>query len=206
MAGQENTRQKGGGQKVARRGGATGNLAVLPVRLLSFGATQQQNEVLVKWWVSGASDAAQFVVEKSVDGRNFTPVGQVAATATQTAFAWTDKTISNATVFYRLKIVEKNGSTHYSAVVSVGPNRVVSSVTVSPNPARGYLVVDGNFAGEPHLFLTLTDALGRTVFTKRLVHGRNEKVSLSALPQGRYYANIAGRDRQLFGKAIFVGN
>ncbi|MDX5421899.1 MAG: T9SS type A sorting domain-containing protein [Hymenobacteraceae bacterium] len=117
--------------------------APLPVELISFKAETQQNSIQLKWKTASETDNSHFEVEVSQDVKSgFAKVGEVKSKVTNsvvtTAYTYTHNYSGNAaTLYYRLKQVDLDGTYAYSKVVSVEP--VVKPVqqemiVVAPNP------------------------------------------------------------------------
>ncbi|NML67592.1 hypothetical protein HHL22_20520 [Hymenobacter sp. RP-2-7] len=92
----------------------------LPVTLLAFTARAVGHGVLLEWRVASELNAARYEVERSADGRQFAPIGQVTARGA-TAYSYPDQA-SPAAVYYRLRSVDTDGQAAYSPVVALaGP-------------------------------------------------------------------------------------
>ncbi len=107
--------------------------SLLPVNFIAVDALQKQNEVLLNWTVSNASEVKYFTVEKSDDGSSFSVIGSVS-----NAHAYTDtKNNSEGIVYYRIKETEHSGAYNYSQVISVrSKQQLDGGLSTSPNPAR----------------------------------------------------------------------
>jgi hypothetical protein len=99
----------------------------LPVTLAAFTAQAVQNrDALLRWTTASEVNSARFEVERSLDGKSFTKVGQLAAKGNSTTasdYSFTDKGVANLAsgqVYYRLHQVDLDGTAAYS------PVRVVS--------------------------------------------------------------------------------
>lgn len=77
------------------------------------------NKTFIKWIVSENQSADLFELEKSIDGKNFTMVALIFGTDKQEtgSYEFYEKTDSNNTVFYRIKLVSKNENAEYSQIV-----------------------------------------------------------------------------------------
>lgn len=117
----------------------------LPVTLLSFGAKAEGNNVRLNWQTSSEANSSYFSIEYSLNGRSYQEVGQVqaAGNSSQTInYAWLHTTAaSKGILYYRLKVVDRDGQFKYSDVrivrmdgngkdLVVYPNPVVSSVNI----------------------------------------------------------------------------
>ena len=129
-------------------GGNSGNfavprfstLAVVPVTLTRFGATLQDKDVLIAWNTAGEINSRNFVVERSSNGRDFLPVGTITAAgniSTEQQYSFVDRNIdaeAATTYYYRLKTVDIDGRSAYSAVAVVHVNSKLMVASIFPNP------------------------------------------------------------------------
>ena len=106
----------------------------LPIDLKSFTATTDNNVVALKWQTATEINSNYFDVERSDDGQFFFSLGKVNASGNSTAavsYSFTDTKLSNnngSQIFYRLKLVDKDGTVKYSNQISVKP--IITGVTI----------------------------------------------------------------------------
>lgn len=92
---------------------------VLPVRLVSFTATVKEDRTLLKWKVAAEAALDRYEVERSINGTEYLAAGVVPAKGLA-EYSFTDYTAAHdKTIYYRLKMVDKDGSTNYSQVLMV---------------------------------------------------------------------------------------
>jgi hypothetical protein len=126
-------------------GGFSG-LIPLPLQLISFNAYKQSNnDVLLEWRTEDESNIDRYEIEvakgsQEYQTNHFVKLGQVAARNNSTSpqdYNFTDAENSKSGVrYYRLKIVETNGSFHYSAIRPVVFSNEITW-QVYPNPSSG---------------------------------------------------------------------
>jgi len=72
----------------------------------------------LEWNTGAETNLATFVIERSADAHVFTPVGRVEAKGSYSLYEFTDTAPIAAdverTFFYRLKLVDRDGTTSYS--------------------------------------------------------------------------------------------
>lgn len=115
--------------------------STLPVSLLSFQANLQDKNALLSWSTTNHYNFSHFVVEKSVDARNFKEAAIVFApetTSTESNFKYKDN-LQNSTdkaIYYRLKMVDVDGKYSYSEtrMVRLTEEHKVQ-ISIFPNPA-----------------------------------------------------------------------
>lgn len=115
--------------------------AILPVRLTKFeGQLQNDQTVSLNWTSAAEINSEAYIVERSVDGRNFEAVGTISAagnSAKTLSYSFTDKLPVAGGYFYRLNQVDIDGKFEYSKVVYINSGKGKSAVTaVFPNPFR----------------------------------------------------------------------
>lgn len=112
----------------------TGSTAVaLPIILQSFTATYQNNSVVLNWVSATELNGSSFEVERSNDAQNYFSIGAVPAQGNSTntvTYTYTDAAAasSGGNIFYRLKMIDQDGSTRYSTTVSVQPNNPTAKI------------------------------------------------------------------------------
>ena len=174
----------------------------LPVSLISFSATRQGSAVQVAWATASEKNSAYFVVERSANGHTFSDLARVEAQGNSTArfdYGTLDRAPLGGISYYRLRQVDKDGTTAYSNVASVRfTDKVgVPSLVAYPNPATGsgFQLATSNLAptsGTVRVF----DNVGRLVFTQTVAAGTAEATvqPARALASGMYFATWTTAD------------
>jgi hypothetical protein len=126
-------------------GGFTG-LIPLPLKLISFNAYKQPgNEVLLEWKTGDELDVDRYEIEvagtsQDYQRNNFVKIGQVASHGNSSdpqEYQFTDVENNKSGVrYYRLKIIENNGSFYYSEIRPVVFDNGITW-QVYPNPSKG---------------------------------------------------------------------
>jgi len=121
--------------------------ASLPIKLKYFTAKLSSNkEVILNWASELEIHSDKFVVEKSLDGRNFKPLADIKSggnSATTRTYAYTDGSFSSI-AYYRLKMVDIDGKTELSKVVYVNARSASGTVTqIFPNPFKSDIQIIG---------------------------------------------------------------
>jgi hypothetical protein len=106
----------------------------VPLKLISFNAAPYNNTVSLKWISENEMNLDHFVIERSTDGIHFNAIGNAASTntASRNNYSFTIEELFLTIAYYRLKILDNNGSFFYSSIVLVKYNR--NNVTLNPNP------------------------------------------------------------------------
>jgi len=108
----------------------TASFGPLPLQLLHFVAWKDGNNVQLQWSTANEVNIQLFEVERSSDGINFLRVGHLNSGLSQYWFI--DKWTNSSTIYYRLKVVEKDGSHTYSAVRTIKQTDRNNSIKIYP--------------------------------------------------------------------------
>jgi ELWxxDGT repeat protein len=96
------------------------NDVVLPVVLRTFKGQKINGVNQLDWQVESAKHFKHFEVEKSKDGKSFTGIGSVNYSRGRSNYRFTDANVEGSNeLFYRLKLVDLDGSYQYSTVVQL---------------------------------------------------------------------------------------
>ncbi len=154
-------------------GGGTDCNYLLPVTLQSFSAKKLGEQTYLTWATASEKNSSHFIVERSIDGKKFMAIGEVKAAGNSSeklAYQFEDSNPLSIITFYRLKMVDFDGKSEYSNIVSLENKGAATPLSiVYPNPASDELTVEYN---APKAIGDLTadvyDTTGRLVFTKKI--------------------------------------
>ncbi len=170
---------------------------VLPLELLSFTATNEDCQVHLNWTSFAEVDVAYFSVEKSTDGLTFRSFDQVLAvgnTDAETNYTTMDLK-PNYLNYYRLKMVDIDGSFQYSDLVTLKYDcyRNATITGLYPVPVRQELTVDFYTEMEGEGRMLLSDMLGRELLSETITYSKGittKTLELSDLPVGVYFISL----------------
>jgi hypothetical protein len=171
----------------------------LPVTLVSFSAKTEGPLRQIHWETTMEKDNDYFAVQRSSDAKSFTEIARLKGTAEgyQThRYNYSDaETVpAGAVLYYRLKMVDFDGTYAYSAIASCRDGNLQTlQATVFPNPFSEYVKVKYK-AGESVSF-TLVSQDGRwlNIPEKRVVPASGESIlpDLDKLIPGVYFLTIS---------------
>ncbi len=176
--------------------------STLPLDLLSFDATKNNANVQLKWNSANEINFSHYNVQKSDDGNNFTTFTKVSATGSGN-YQTTDEKPAAGQNYYRLQMVDKDGSFRFSKIINVPFDTKVNALAVYPNPSSGNSVnLDMAFNKDIELVLEWTDVAGRSHLSsqQKAVEGKSKiTVDISTLENGLYFitARNAGNNEVL---------
>ncbi len=153
---------------------------VLPVTLINFSAVEQQNTIAVNWVTANEINTKNFNIQKSNDGINFLTIATL-ATKGPSNYQYVDKNITNNLTYYRLQIVDNDGSLQYSNIEQVIVlGKLASSNTIYPNPVIQTIYF--NNAAVKHVIVF--NQIGKQVLVSNSIN--NQYLNVSTLQHGVY--------------------
>jgi hypothetical protein len=165
---------------------------VMPVTLVYFNGTKQENKNLLNWMSNCTGAFAVFSIERSSDGRDFKSQYQFSATADRCArpFDYTDAAPLPGTNYYRLKMTDADGKSSYSWIVAIiNKERGIAITAMKPSVVERTTTVSIVSGGESRADMRIVDMGGRIIYTRsiNLTAGNNAiSVELSAFAPGVY--------------------
>jgi hypothetical protein len=133
--------------------------APLPVSFIGFGAKKLDAGIQLIWNVAGERDVVSYQVEKSIDGRDFIKLGDVAAN-NSTTYSFVDRQPAKGLAFYRIKETEADGKFKYSTIVRLDLD-ISFGLRAFPSPARDLVTIEHGVTSNGRLSITATD--GRVI-------------------------------------------
>ncbi|MFP5042523.1 T9SS type A sorting domain-containing protein [Parasediminibacterium sp. JCM 36343] len=163
----------------------------LPVKLADFTGKLVGSRVELDWKTAIELNASSFGVEKSSDAQSWGLVATVAAKGTPSAYQMFDNAPQDGVNYYRLKMIDKDGSYQYSKVVSV-----FASITNLKISKIGNLVnVTGGRANAP-ISIAVYNNLGQIMLVNQQRIPASQVVStyLTNLSSGVYIIHAASQE------------
>ncbi len=182
--------------------GAFGMNAIpLPVTLISFtGQFMNADDVQLSWITTNEVNMQSYIIERSDDGTSFTDAGTMAAKgqgSSRADYAFIDKNVLANPVYYRLRVVDKNGDIAFSKTITLG-KPVTSKAYLAPNPVRTgsdvmlvYRATTNQHKATVLVYNTQAQLLQQNNIV--LKQGRNEiRIASAKLPAGQYFIKLMG--------------
>jgi len=160
---------------------------VLPLRLISFNAVpQNDNTTSLYWKTSNEINTQYFVVERSSDGTAFTSIANVFANGrVSNQYNSTVADPITGIVFYRLKIVDNNGSFVYSPVVKIDRRKNTAGFSLLSNPVKDFIIINTTDRSLHNTLASIINMQGAVVKTFIVKEG-SQVVDINNLPNGVY--------------------
>ena len=188
---------------------------VIPVELVNFQGqlypSKTQNTrpeapdtegVLLTWQTASELRFSHFEVERSIDSKLWTILTEQSAKGTASAYQTIDGKPSFGINYYRLKMVDNDGTSVYSKTVAIEWTKPSSKQwSVYPNPVKEKLYISGNEDISGEQTVQVIDINGKTMLKATIRQVRNG-LSINDLPNGSYILDI--KDKQSSDRKTFV--
>ncbi len=165
---------------------------VLPVQWLRpVKASIQNSHTMVEWTAASQINNEKFVIEHSVDGKEFYLVGEQkgeANTFESKTYSFIHEYPLQGMNYYRIKQLDYDGKFSYSNIASVSYKS--RDLIIYPNPVQNELTITSTNEDVVQIY----DVYGRLIKSKAIQVGQN-KVSMSELPSGTYIITLRNGDR-----------
>ncbi len=143
--------------------------STLPVRLLSFTGENNNGFAALQWTTTNEWDFSHFEVEKSV-ASDFKVIGRVAfsgeTAGSISTYAFSDPEPLSAVTYYRLAMVDFNGSIEFSPVIALQAKARPFEVSIYPNPAGpGTTWLQLHNDAEEEVLLTVYNTTGQQLLS-----------------------------------------
>jgi hypothetical protein len=165
---------------------------LLPVEWLYFSGTAQAAVNVLDWATASEQNTTRFEVQRSKDGINFSTIGEVIASGNSTEekiFQFIDNNPFIGLNYYRLNLINNDGSTEFSNVIALERNDKDKGYSFFPNPVQNEVFYQFSAETDEKIKIEIVDVLGRIISTKILTAtpGVNTlRTDMSSLIPGSY--------------------
>ena len=167
----------------------------LPVELAAYTGKNIGKINELNWMTATEVNNREFVIERSLNGVDFRPIGTVKGNGTTNVaknYNFIDGFAPNM-AYYRLKQVDIDGKENLSKVVTIENTNAVRSSNIKVYPAVATDIVSVDIPTEGNTDLIVTDLMGRTVLVEKLGENKgfiSHKLDISALNNGFYFVSV----------------
>jgi hypothetical protein len=177
----------------------------LPISLVNFAGQLNNNEIVLNWQTSAEFDNNYFIVEKSIDGINYTKIGTVNGNGTTTiahAYNFIDMQPAEGNNYYRLIQVDYDNSIAYSNVVVItAPS--VQSMIATYLPAEHSIFISFNKLQKGTLWFNLYADNGQLISSTSAENIITNKINTTTLATGIYMLQVISSNNN-YAKKIFI--
>ncbi len=164
------------------------------------------NSLLLEWTSDINFSNGYFGIEESNDAKNFIGIGKVVQTVNEKYKYQYHINIANKQfdkLFYRVKFSDKNGMIVYSSIIATENNTAKDDVSIYPNPATNFAVINMNKNIHGAL-INVYNSKGETIFSSKIgVNILQQKIDVQKLSTGIYSISI-NENNILIDKKLIV--
>ena len=182
--------------------GAGMPISILPVSIIGFTGVKVGEEVHLLWQVANEINIEKYEIEYSSNAVDFTTINMVDAQEFSNYQQFVPLSHSKNN-YYRLKIVSKDGTATYSAVVLISQNTDAAQLSLYPNPSRGNMTIMASHL-PANAQMLIVDYLGRTIKSGVIQNGMNA-INVDGLPAGTYRITLVENGKLTVGVPFMVG-
>lgn len=163
---------------------------LLPIVLKSFSGVSESGTHKLFWETSVEQNVLGFDLQVSKQGGTFETVKTVSAKGAGVYNESLTPKAKGVIHYYRLRMVDKDGSFRYSWVVPLDAPSVGG--LAYPNPTNGNVMVEIKEKGS----FQVIDANGRQLLSRKVVVG-NHQISLTPYMNGMYFVRVLNEEGEL---------
>ncbi len=163
--------------------------APLPITLKSFTASPLGNcTARIRWTTAMEENSSHFEIEQSTNGSEFHTIAEVQSSNNPSgnSYLYTDNNATEGKSYYRLKMVDRNGSSQYSHIAVVQGACSNIDIRLLPNPVISTTTISGLGGGEK---LMVFGSDGRLEMTETAT-GNTHTLNMKMLPSGIHLVKI----------------
>jgi len=176
---------------------------ITPVRITNYELRMMSERQITNYWTTSTEiNTSHFNIQRSEDGKQFNPVGRIAAKGVG-GYQFTDPfTISRFpfTFYYRLEIVDKDGSKTYSTVQQITIKHQTPNIAIYPNPAKDVVTITSK---EGIKAITIINQLGQAI--KQINNPtQNQTINIKKFLKGIYIVQITTTNGEIRNEKLIL--
>lgn len=148
--------------------------SVLNVNFTKFNVQNDGKDAVLGWQVDNNDQTISYVIEYSKDNREFNELTSISAYERSGIADYTFRDMLNgiesSAIYYRIRLIEKNGATKYSNTILLnsGKSGAKNIPFVFPNPAHGEAWLSMESSQNAPVSIYLSDMAGRLIKTLKI--------------------------------------
>jgi Secretion system C-terminal sorting domain len=166
---------------------------ILPLSGIVVSATSSKICNTINWETTEEVNVKNFIVEKSIDGINFSSIGNTLASGNNSTYVFKDYAVEKKSIYYRIVMVNSNGKKSNSTIVKVTNDIVTAHIKCFPKLANSNITIEWYADNNSTAVVTIIDAVGRVVVSKNFVSsiGDNKNdINVINLKAGQYFVRV----------------
>ncbi len=187
---------------------------LLPIELANFTVKSNNNQTAhLKWTSMTEKNSLHYEVQRKTDNQDFTRIGIVNAAGEslqEINYTFEDdiSTLTGGHVYYRLKMVDKDGSFEYSDIRSLKLRDTDSTISIYPNPAQDAIAISMDTPSAGNLTINIYNLQGQQINSYQRTYDdmmSNPQINVSHLQSGMYIIEIISPNEQRITEKFIIG-
>jgi choice-of-anchor B domain-containing protein len=169
------------------------NPIVVPVELIDFQGIAEKDKIKLTWKTASEIHLSTYIVEKlstTNDKDTWQPIGSTQPNGGRSDYTFFDVHPTAGTQYYRLKMVDNDGSFTYSKVLAVAFGGAKTTVFLYPNPSKNRVYLSENTFDDDQI-VEIVDVAGKVLARSTIGQGR-AGFDIQSLPNGAYFLKTEG--------------
>lgn len=169
----------------------------LPVTITDFQLKKNNNKVLLNWETQSEINFSHFELERSEDLNTFISIATIngSSNLNGSRYNYTDIPTASNTKYYRLKMVDKDGSIKYSNILSTSYNPTNLHLVVYPTITTGNPIKANFESVSKTALLRIFNTNGQIIATYSVQEGASFKnIETNNLAKGIYFLMLQHKD------------
>ena len=173
---------------------ACGTATVLPVSLISFSHTQNDDVIILSWSTASELNNDFFTIERSFDGVNFNEICTVRGSGTtneQSTYSHSDRVPFSNTdqVYYRLSQTDFDGTHEILGIIAASISSLDVRLKIVPNPVTSTSSFE--LSGAPqNAVWSIYSMTGSSIYSGQL--DSSGEISVEGMAPGTYVLKVGG--------------
>jgi len=176
------------------------NSSTLPLNFTSFDVKLKNAtispEVTLNWTTQNEVNTENFIIERSIDGNSFTPIGTILSKNMSGThnYTYVDHFPAPNTSYYRLKQVDKDGKFDYSDIKSINNNSLDLQLSIYPNPVSEIINIIHPIA-DHNSQINIFDLNGKLIISSAAKMGTsNTSIMVNEIVSNMYFVCFEKQD------------
>lgn len=176
----------------------------LPVKILSFNAVYNKQQVDVSWNVASQINVKRYELEWRTDLTSYKKVAEQSAIASKLLYQAQHSSPLAGNNYYRIKAVDEDGKFDYSneQVVKI----LNQPMLVYPNPAGKNVTVNLGYTPSTEAKLALVNSIGVTVFEAVIRNVSSYSFPVSSFTAGVYFLRVTEAGRRAVSSPLIIAH
>jgi trimeric autotransporter adhesin len=177
--------------------------SLIPIKLSSFTVQKTGTKVKIDWATEQEINTAKFIIERSIDGRNWNSIATKNASGNSTTrnnYFVMDDAPQKGINYYRLKAIDFDGKFEYSNVKSVVFN-FANNILITPNPATDFINVEVAKTTNKNIQIQIADMSGKII--RNIISNKAiTNISTNGISKGMYFVKVIDEEMVTTNKII----